>query len=76
MPNCSFCDATEQHETPLCQSCGALRYPVADIPTPSSPSKLKISAAIAVAVFTPGSFVVLALVGANKLNTKLRTVKR
>jgi len=75
MPNCSFCDATEQQKTPLCQSCGALRYPVANISAPS-PSKLKISAAIAVAVFTPGSFVVLALVGANKLNTKLRTVKR
>jgi len=75
MPNCSFCDATEQQETPLCQSCGALRYPVANISS-TSPSKLKISAAIAVAVFTPGSFVVLALVGVNKLNSKLRTVKR
>jgi len=75
MPNCSFCDATEQQETPLCQSCGALRYPVANISS-TPPSRLQVSAAIAVAVFTPGSFVVLALVGANKLNTKLRTVKK
>jgi len=75
MPNCSFCDATEQQDTPLCQSCGALRYPVTNPPPSSSGSKLKMSAAIAVAVFTPGSFVVLALVGANKLNTKLKSDK-
>jgi len=76
MPNCSFCDATEQQKTPLCQSCGALRYPVADISVPPAINKLKLSAAIAVTVFTPGSFVVLALVGANKLNTKLKSARK
>lgn len=74
MPNCSFCDTKEQHDTPLCHSCGALRYPVTKIKTPPT-NKLKLSAAVAVAILTPGAFVVLALVGANKLNTKLKVRK-
>lgn len=74
MPNCSFCDATEQQETPLCQSCGAMRYPVSEKTTTPN-NKLKVSAAVAVAILTPGSFVVLALVGANKLNTKLKAIR-
>ncbi len=74
MPNCSFCDAMEQQNTPLCHSCGALRYPVAKVSTPPA-NKLKLSAAVAVAILTPGAFVVLALVGANKLNTKLKSDK-
>jgi len=78
MANCSFCDAKEQQDTPLCQSCGALRYPVANNYRPATNSrqdKLKLSATLAVAIFTPGSFLVLALVGANRLNTKLKTGK-
>ncbi len=76
MPNCSFCDAIEEKDTPLCQSCGALRYPVATTLTPPPINKLKLSAAIAVAALTPGSFVVLALVGANKLNTRLKASRK
>lgn len=77
MPNCTFCGAKEQQETPLCQSCGALRYPITDSPTtaPTKQEKLKLSAAIAVTLITPGSFVVLALAGANKLNTKFKREK-
>lgn len=75
MANCSFCDAKEEKEMPLCQSCGALRYPVANSAVPTTASrqqKLKLSAALAVTLVTPGSFVVLAVVGANKLNSKLK----
>jgi len=78
MANCSFCDAKEEQETPVCQSCGALRYPVATnyrSPAASRQEKLKLSATLAVAIFTPGSFIVLALVGANKLNTRFKTGK-
>ena len=75
MPNCSFCNATEQQGIPLCHSCGSLRYPVAEM-TRLPISKLKISAAVAVAILTPGAFVVLALAGANKLNTRLKTKRK
>jgi len=79
MPNCSFCDAKEVQQMPVCQSCGALRYPVANpqisARTKTKQDKLKLSATIAVAFFTPGSFLVLALVGANRLNSKLKTRK-
>lgn len=79
MSKCSFCDAEEVQETPLCQSCGSLRYPVARAanltPSASRQEKLKLSATIAVAIFTPGSFFVLALVGANKLNSRLKKSK-
>ncbi len=74
MPNCSFCGSKEHQDMPLCQSCGALRYPITNS-SKQTASKLKYSVAIAATLFTPGSFVVLALVGANKLNTKLKKTK-
>ncbi|MCK4841218.1 MAG: hypothetical protein KAT04_04970 [Methylococcales bacterium] len=73
MSQCSFCGSKEKNAAPLCQSCGALRYPVSATPLAKTrQDKLKLSAAVAVAALTPGSFVVLALVGASRLNTKLR----
>lgn len=81
MPNCSFCDAKEETQTPLCQSCGAIRYPIASA-TPSETAavakqkKLKLSATLAVAIFTPGSLLVLTLVCFNKLNKKLKIGKK
>ncbi len=76
MSDCSFCNAKEDINAPVCQSCGALRYPVTAHATPSrKQDKLKLSATIAVAIFTPGSFLVLALVGANKLSNKMKTGK-
>lgn len=75
MPNCSFCDATEEKDAPLCQSCGSIRYPVASPPAATN-NKLKLSAAVAVAILTPGSFVILALVGANKLNSKFKATQK
>jgi len=75
MPNCSFCGSKEDKATPLCQSCGSLRYPVASNKssvTTGRQSKLKLSAVFAVAAVTPGAFIVLALVGASRLNTKTR----
>ncbi len=76
MSNCSFCNAKEDIKTPVCQSCGALRYPVSPhVVTNRKQEKLKLSATIAVAIFTPGSFLVLALVGANKLSNKMKIGK-
>lgn len=78
MPNCSFCDAKEEKDTPLCQSCGSLRYPVANSRSPATSSKqdkIKLSVTLAVAIITPGSLLILALVGANRLNSKLNTGK-
>ncbi len=74
MAKCSFCDTKEEQDAPLCQSCGALRYPVANTVehTSTSQQKLKLSAVLAVTLVTPGSFVVLALLGANRLNSKFR----
>lgn len=75
MPTCSFCGSKEDKATPLCQSCGSLRYPVTSNKssiTSSRQDKLKLSAAFAVAVVTPGAFIILALVGASRLNTKTR----
>ncbi|MCF6251003.1 MAG: hypothetical protein L3J75_07005 [Methylococcaceae bacterium] len=78
MPNCSFCGSKEDKQTPLCQSCGALRYPVAtnnSSATVSRQDKLKLTAAVAVAAITPGSFILLALVGASRLSLKPKNKK-
>lgn len=78
MSKCSFCGIKENQITPVCQSCGALRYPVANAHLATKNSrqdKLKLSASIAVAIVTPGSLLILALVGANHLNTKIKNKK-
>ncbi len=79
MPNCSFCGSKEDKQTPLCQSCGALRYPVAtnnsSAASVSRQDKLKLTAAVAVAAITPGSFILLALVGASRLSLKPKNKK-
>lgn len=78
MSECSFCGTTELKEYPLCHSCGAIRYPVEnkkiDIAR-SRQQKLKLSASVAAAIVTPGAFVVLAWMGANHINTKIRNQK-
>ncbi len=78
MPECSFCGTTEQKNYPLCHSCGAIRYPVennsADIAI-SRQQKLKLSVSVAAAIITPGAFVVLALMGANHISTKIKNQK-
>ena len=74
MSQCSFCGSKEDHAIPLCHSCGSLRYPVTAktvAKISSRQDKLKISAALAVAVVTPGAFIVLALVGVNKIKNRL-----
>jgi len=78
MPNCSFCGVEEEKESPICQSCGALRYPVENKPSSSVSSRqqrLKISASLAAAIVTPGSLIVLALIGAKHINVKIRNRK-
>ncbi len=75
MTECSFCGSKEEKVTPVCQSCGSLRYPVENTDSSnafSQHSKLKLSAIIAAAAVTPGSFVVMALVGAAHLNNKFK----
>ena len=78
MSECSFCGTKEDKHYPLCQSCGALRYPVeknsSDV-TFSRQKKLKLSASVAAAIVTPGAFVVLAVIGANHINTKIKNRK-
>ncbi len=79
MPECSFCGTTELKEYPLCHSCGAIRYPVENKTTDkkiaSRQQKLKLSASVAAAIVTPGAFVVLALMGANHINAKIKNQK-
>lgn len=75
MPQCSFCGSSEDKTIllPLCESCGSLRYPIAtsrSSRTMSSQEKLKYSAIAAVTLLTPGSLVVLALVGIRQLGSK------
>ena len=75
MPKCSFCGVTEEKESPLCQSCGALRYSVATNNTDAIVNrykKLKTSASVAAAILIPGSLIVLAVLGANRINTKIK----
>lgn len=78
MPKCSYCGAIEKKDSPLCQSCGAMRYPVATNITEGTvkrQKKLKLSVSIAAAIFTPGSLVVLALLGVNRINSKFKNRK-
>jgi hypothetical protein len=77
MAQCSFCGTKENKVAPVCQSCGALRYPVASISprTISRQNKLKLSVTLAAAAITPGSFIILALLGVNRLNTKIKSRK-
>jgi len=79
MSECSFCGVLEENQYPLCQSCGALRYPVGKISKPDSRSrrqqKLKLSASVAAAIVTPGAFIVLALMGVNHMNSKIKNRK-
>ncbi len=73
MSQCTFCGAKEQKQTPICHSCGAIRYPIDSrslAKTKSSQEKLKLSAAVAATVITPGSLIVLALIGAYRVNNK------
>jgi len=78
MSECSFCGTREDEQYPLCQSCGALRYPVeknhSDVAI-SRQQKLKLSASVAAAIVTPGAFVVLAVMGANHINKKIKNRK-
>lgn len=76
MPQCTFCGFKEDKKTPVCQTCGALRYPIekTNSTEKSTPQKkLKISAAIAAAIVTPGSFIVLAVAGIAHLKKKKNT---
>jgi len=78
MSECSFCGTTEEEKYPICQSCGALRYPVEKNNSDyivSRKQKLKFSASVAAAIVTPGAFVVLAVIGANHLNKKIKNRK-
>ncbi len=78
MSECSFCGTKEDKQYPLCQSCGALRYPIEKNNSAAAISrqkKLKFSASVAAAIVTPGAFVVLAVIGANRLNTKIKNRK-
>ncbi len=71
MTECSFCGIKENNVTPVCLSCGAPRYPIAKRPAISSRRrKLKLSATLAAATIVPGSFIILAILGVNRLNTK------
>ncbi len=70
MPPCSFCGAKGNKATPLCQACGSLRYPIANKKASSPHNKLITSAAVAAAILTPGSLIVLAMVGATRFNIK------
>ena len=78
MSECSFCGVTEEKEYPLCHSCGALRYPVETKNSGRNVSrqqKLKLSVTVAAAIVTPGAFVVLAVIGANRINKKFKNRK-
>ena len=75
MPKCSYCGVTEEKDSPLCQSCGALRYPVATNIKEgivNRHKKLKISASVVAAILTPGSLVLLAVLGAHRINSKIK----
>ncbi|NOQ63677.1 MAG: hypothetical protein GQ582_04130 [Methyloprofundus sp.] len=72
MSECSFCGVIETSSYPLCQSCGTLRYPVSQPPSKVRYQKLKWCATVAAAVVTPGGFVVLAIVQANRIAAKIK----
>ena len=78
MSECSFCGTAEENEYPVCQTCGALRYPVAkksSDDTVSRQQKLKLSVSVIAAIVTPGAFIILALMGVNRINTKIKNRK-
>jgi len=71
MPECSFCGSIDDKYTPLCVSCGSIRYPVVAqevSPKMTTPEKLKYSAIAAITILTPGSLIVLALVSVSRMN--------
>ena len=73
MSKCFFCGSKEDKKIPLCQTCGALRYPIdakGSSRMISNQKKLKYSAIAAITLLTPGSFIVLALVGASQFSVK------
>lgn len=75
MYKCSFCSAKEEKTTPICQSCGAPRYPIATARSSSifnRQEKLKLSAALAIVAITPGALIVLALAGAMHIKTIIK----
>ncbi len=72
MSECSFCGSIEKTHYPVCYSCGTLRYTTNPLSTPTpSNNKLKVSAAVIGAIITPGAFIVLAVIGVNRLHSKL-----
>lgn len=78
MQKCPFCGAKETIQSPVCQSCGAIQYPVPSNnkrPLSSRRKKLKLSASVATALVTPGAFIVLGLIGAKHLLSKLKSKK-
>lgn len=77
MAQCSFCGIKETKVAPVCETCGALRYPIAkNSPQAfSKQNKLKLSATIAAVAITPGSFIILAALGVNRLSTKIKNRK-
>ncbi len=78
MPECPFCGTKEDKQYPLCQACGALRYPIEKNSSETNISrhqKLKLSVSVAAAIVTPGAFVVLAALGINHLNKKIKNRK-
>jgi len=71
MSECSFCGSTEGKHAPLCQSCGALRYPVVTSRSSqaiSRQNKLKYSAIAAATIFIPGSLLIFAFVGIRRFS--------
>ncbi len=78
MPKCTFCGTKEEKKIPLCHACGAIRYPVdKKLQTTFSPQdKLKLSAAAAAAIVTPGSLILLALAGVAHYKTKTKNKNR
>jgi len=72
MYECSFCGSTEGKHAPLCQSCGALRYPIVTSGSSQAISsrqeKLKYSAIAAATIFIPGSLLMFAFVGIRRFS--------
>jgi len=79
MSECSFCGVLEKIHYPLCHACGSIRYPVEKIKITDALSrrhqKLKLTASIAAAIVIPGALIVLAFMGVNHINTKIKNRK-
>jgi hypothetical protein len=78
MATCSFCGATEKIKSPLCQACGALKYPIQKKYIKNGIDKykkLKTSVLIAATVFTPGSLIILTILGARRISSKIKRKK-